>query len=796
MRRKLLFVITTFVLSLITTSQALAQDSRWKGTSLSDIAAGKQGNFYLYNVGKKMFLSQGGLWGTGTEVSESGLLMQALEPFGDKYYVKTNLLMEADNNTTIAGYLNFAEGEKIKNDTGNFFLDQGKFPCGQWDITAVDGKTKVYTLKVNITEGTEYNGKTFYLSAESSSMNVKPTESDNDVYSQWMFVTLKEIKDDFNNANDASVSNPTPSSFFFSDPGFYRSDLGISNWTITSSQTALSTDKTNKPLSSDGSEVSVDDNILPTNAIGSQTTTYTYSLTCKHYRNKYHIGGTDSHNHTIISIEPLYDLKTEGHYRNLTEEPFYDKCGRDHPYGIASQTLTLINKTSGQSGYTYYIGNGYILDRHDGTNLDRDLNESVEYWQSPYGKDWTANIHGQSGIIQQTISSGTDGWIPGWYKVTCKGFSTDGTGKLFAYSGTTRPNTENDNYQTKTFTNPTETPATYVKASRLINDGTAAFEQSVLVYVREGEDLTFGVEVEGGAENSWTCFDSFTLGYCGRGELNLIIAEDQESIDYLTKQVDTNKNQTLRLKRDLNTGQWNSLVLPVNLNAEQVTTAFGGSTKLAKLNRAEGNRIYFELVSLDDKEAKAIEAGQLYIINPQNPMKKGQPTKFHSQEMQTPAIEDYYTINQVAFTNAPTAPRVENELMAGASSDGGRMQMVGTYVAIPKTEVANNPIPAKSYVLSGGKWIYATNGVSKVKGLRGWIETGIGNTSKSLIFNIDGVDEEEVLTGIDGLFVDGAETNTSISKTGVYSLSGQKISDNTNLPKGIYIVNGRKMIVK
>ena len=92
--------------------------------------------------------------------------------------------------------------------------------------------------------------------------------------------------------------------------------------------------------------------------------------------------------------------------------------------------------------------------------------------------------------------------------------------------------------------------------------------------------------------------------------------------------------------------------------------------------------------------------------------------------------------------------------------------------------------------------MYATNGVNKVKGLRGWIETGIGNTSKSLIFNIDGVDEEEVSTGIDGLFVDGAETNTSISKTGVYSLSGQKISDSTNLPKGIYIVNGRKMIVK
>ena len=666
-----------------------------------------------------MFLSQGGLWGTGTEVSASGLQMQALEKVSTNssmYYVKTNLQMEGVNTGT-AGYLNFADGKNITNDTGNFFLDQGKFTCGRWTITAVS--ENVYTLKVKITEGTKYKGNTYYLSAESSSMNVVPTESGNDEYSQWMFVTLTEIKADFLKADDASISNPTPSSFFFSDPGFYRKDLGITNWTITSSQKELSTGMTDKvALSSEGNKVSFSNNITPSNAVSN-------------------------------------------------------------------------NKLQ----YTYYIGNGYILDGSDGTNLDKDLNESVDNWQSPYGKDWTANIHGQSGIIQQTISSNTAGWTPGWYKVICKGFSTDGKGKLFAYSGTTRPNTENDKYHTATFITPESIPTTYVKASRLINDGTSAFEQSVTVYVGEGENLTFGVEVKDGSASSWTCFDSFALSYCGKGELNLIIDEGQTSIDYLNKQVDTKKNQTLRLKRNLNPGQWNSLVLPVNLNAGQVKTAFG-TTKLAKLNGAKDNRIYFELVNLDDDAATAIEAGKLYIINPQNAMPTKQGPKHHSDADEVLTIDDYYTINQVTFSAELTESRKKDELWEGATTDGGRMQMVGTYVAIPKVEGAPNPIPANSYVLSGGSWMYATNGVNKVKGLRGWIETGIGNTSKSLIFNIDGVDEEEVSTGIDGLFVDGAETNTSISKTGVYSLSGQKISDNTNLPKGIYIVNGRKMIVK
>ncbi len=694
---------------------------RWTGTTLEDIAAGGQGNFYLYNVGKKMFLSQGGLWGTSTEVSESGLQIQALVPAdSDKYYVETSLKRE-DGGNTDPGYLNFADGKNITNNTGHFFLDQKQFSCGKWKFTEVSDNPKVYTMSVKILEGNaEYRNKTYYLSAESSSFAVEPTTVANGEYSQWMLVTLKEIKDDFNNADNASVSSPTPSPFFFSCPGFCRRDLGISEWYIRESKQQLTVGLTNVPLESTGDKVETfTDNITPSNAVSGKS------------------------------------LK-----------------------------------------YTYYIGNGYI--KGTDTNLDPDLNETpYQYnWQSLYGKDWTANIHGSSGIIQQTISSSTAGWTPGWYKVTCKGFSKDGTGKLFAYSGTT-PSTDNtdDKYQIATFIKLESTPATYVKASRLINDGTAAFEQSVTVYVGQGESLTFGVEVKDGSASSWTCFDSFALSYCGKGELNLIISEDQESIDYLNQQVNREKNQTLRLKRNLNPGQWNSIVLPVTLNAGQVKTAFG-TTKLAKLNGADKNRIYFELVNLDDDAATAIEAGKLYIINPQNKMPTDQTEKHHSVEVPKPYIRDYYTINQVTFSEVLTESRKEDKLWDGATSDGGMMQMVGTYVAIPKVEGAANPIPANSYVLSGGKWIYATNGVSKVQGLRGWIETGIGNTSKSLIFNIDGVDEEEVSTGIDGLFVDGAETNTSISKTGVYSLSGQKISDNTNLPKGIYIVNGRKMIVK
>ena len=288
MRRKLLFVITTFVLSLISSSQALAQDLRWTGTSPSAIAAGGQGNFYLYNVGKKMFLSQGGLWGTSTEVSESGLQMQALTKVSrtiNKYYVQTSLKRENGGNTD-PGYLNFADGKNITNNTGHFFLDQKQFSCGQWTFTETD-KPNVYTMSVYIKEGySEYKNKTYYLSAESSSFAVEPTTDANGEYSQWMLVTLTEIKEDFNNAENPSVSSPTPAPFFFSCPGFCRRDLGISKWCIRESKQQLIADQIN-PLSSEGTEVtSFTKNITPLDAFSGNSLKYTYYIGNGYIKNR------------------------------------------------------------------------------------------------------------------------------------------------------------------------------------------------------------------------------------------------------------------------------------------------------------------------------------------------------------------------------------------------------------------------------------------------------------------------------------------------------------------------------
>lgn len=720
MRRKLLFVITTFVLSLICSSQALA----WEGQAIGDIVgkSGDAGQYYIYNVGKKKFLAQGGLWGTSTGLDDAGMLMESVSKTGNNYKLQSTVLMQGGQ---INGYLILASSDEVNTgDKGHMFFDQNPaFSGTSWTVTKVSGTENIYTIKC-YNPGSLYNHK-YYITASKDDDSVEPTARADDDYSKWMFVSVETLKAEFKNAQGVDVNNPIPASFFMYDAGFYRSNEKATMWNVSSSSSTLEISEVSESYGLDGNVIkpSTSGNLLPTDAYNSENA----------------LGST----------------------------------------------------------YVYHIGNGYVhITKDGGTDLGGDYgllsnkdDYDGKYWHRPYGRYWTANIHGNSGKIYQTIQN----LRKGWYKVTCYGMSTDGKGYLFA-SGD-NATTKGDKYSTSNFTTPEETPDTYVKASYMLITNPTKYEQSVTVFVQDNGTLTFGAEVTDGDDQAWTCFDSFSLAYCGEGDLNLLIDEEQDAIDYLNDQADNNSNQILRLRRDLNTNKWNSLVLPVNLNAGQVKTAFGGDTKLAKLDRAEGNRIYFTCVSLDDNAATAISAGKLYIINPQLAMTEGEMVK-HRNSKYDIKYSKHYTINQVTFKtgNKLNSPLVDDEdFKTGASSDG-KMRMAGTYVSLTKTN--ENPIPAGSYVISRGKWVYAVNGVSSVKGLRGWIETSSTSTSKSLIFNIDGVDEEEVSTGIDGLFVDGAETNTSISKTGVYSLSGQKISDNTNLPKGIYIVNGRKMIVK
>ena len=101
-----------------------------------------------------------------------------------------------------------------------------------------------------------------------------------------------------------------------------------------------------------------------------------------------------------------------------------------------------------------------------------------------------------------------------------------------------------------------------------------------------------------------------------------------------------------------------------------------------------------------------------------------------------------------------------------------------------------------SYFFDNGD-VYYTENPEKVRGLRGfscWFKPN--NDATPTVF-IDGVKQEAALTAIGELIVGPEATNRYGKNNGVYNLQGQRVGNTTEgLPSGIYIVNGRKHVVR
>ena len=825
MKRNRLIVLALMLIGLMNAQKVCAQGSaqKWAGHTPAQVAGATAGSddalFYLYNVGTGLYLSQGGVWGTCAVVSEAGIPFQSmtsvtnLTDLTGAYNLKTFVGSNAG-----ANYVNFSNGINLQS-PGYFFLDQYNTNANKdfrytssYVFTDVSGDVgqNIYTIYATSKEGTGYTGK-FYLSVndDNTCYGKKTTDDNGDDVAitdndKWIIVTKADIINNFQETN-GTEANPAYAPHLLSDAGFYRENGSVTDWKLGADRNksvenyyiySVDAEGTIKGTSigynKDNSNNDYKDGLKPADALGLTITTpaqYTYEVACCS-RN-----GSVYHTNTVDYETTLKNI-TQVNVPTTIKSGFVS-CGESHgwsenPY---SQIITLKSSKSESTtiGYTYHVGNGYNMYQTSGEFEDGNT-YSGKYYQEPFGGYWTANIHGTEGSISQQITPGRKGW----WKVSAKGFSNDGTGNLFAYAVTTEQQ-NTDKYQVQPF-NRVDTEAegidTYVKASKYLN---TTASQSVTVYVDEGETLTFGAYIKKGEgkETSWTCFDDFTLAYLGEGELNLIIDETNEDIANINGQMNPDKNQTLRLTRSFKTNQWNSLVLPVKLTAQQVKTAFGADTKLSYLHETslDGKRIFFEKVDLSVADADAIEAGKLYIIKPQNAMPEKQDRKTRKLNDNSKTIESsdsYYTINQVSLTSDNLKANVEQTGFVESPEDNG-IKMVGTYVW--KKPAEGHSIPANSYILSDGIWYYHTAGVKNVKGLRGWIQTNAGSSETK--FFINGVEEGEATA------IEGIESSMEVSKrinSNIYNLNGQLVRSNSvsaeGLDKGIYIIGGKKVVVK
>lgn len=455
---------------------------------------------------------------------------------------------------------------------------------------------------------------------------------------------------------------------------------------------------------------------------------------------------------------------------------------------------------------TYYVGVGQY-------------NGYPDKYTRVYGSYWNASIRnlGNNTNANGTVSQKVTTLKKGWYKVSCDGFFSPGTGSgmkasLFANVDGITDGRSNVSAMLNVFGNEftydqtdltkiyktadanagTESP--YVKAAKLFETG--IYNNSILVYVpTDGAKLNVGIKVEDSYKPlDWTVFDNFQLKYCGDNDM--ILDESQTSIEYLNKQgLQTTNAYTLILKRTLTPGQWASITLPVNLTAAQFKTAFGDQAKLSTFEGQDNAlklRLRFKTVDLSNDNAVVLKANTLYIMKTTRAatVATGSYEKTLSDNSKLTISAPYYTINNVVPVNL-TPSETFKEAAKASSTVNGTVQFCGSFVT--KTAF----IPALSYVIGAkdGKWYY-TNKALNVKGFRSWIEINSAAPAKGLSIFVDDEDVTGVVTGIEGVVA--AERISA--KTPVYNLQGQKVAENDSqlntLPAGVYIVNNKKVLVK
>lgn len=233
-------------------------------------------------------------------------------------------------------------------------------------------------------------------------------------------------------------------------------------------------------------------------------------------------------------------------------------------------------------------------------------------------------------------------------------------------------------------------------------------------------------------------------------------------------------NATMVFHRTFNTNQWNSLILPVDMTADQVKAAFGADAKIARFNYLEDKWIYFDTQAENNLH---IEKNVPYIIK---------PTKLPTAVNRTYNVggENTKHINGLVYTVTGIAYNDQTTTLKHEDTENTKgMKHYGSY---------KNPtvVPADSYILhNSGKMVHTAVDHKNIKSYRTWLRetTPSGETLQMRVEQNDGPS-----TGIKVI------EETAKNVNAVYNVNGMRMnSSNTdNLPKGVYIINNKKVVIK
>jgi hypothetical protein len=229
----------------------------------------------------------------------------------------------------------------------------------------------------------------------------------------------------------------------------------------------------------------------------------------------------------------------------------------------------------------------------------------------------------------------------------------------------------------------------------------------------------------------------------------VVVLLDENSTDNTSMFEDTyGKRYEITLNRKLSAWQWNPFCVPFDISEQQINKTWGYATMIVQLTKVENGNMYFTT-------AYNIKAGVPYLVQPE-------------RTVATP----YFTYdNNIVVESEPKSVDYDGIMYAGNYTPHIWSGTTEYYYGVK----SNNIIQAKETTAA-------------LKGMRGYFVIPQDMKVKVYIGGDIGGD----ITGINDMVEEECE-----SVTRIYNLQGVYLgNDASSLAPGLYIVNGKKCIVK
>lgn len=586
----------------------------------------------------------------------------------------------------------------------------------------------------------------------------------------------------------------------------------------------------------------------------------------------------------IFSYQQLYELQAKSlAFKSSLDLSFKLECpGFSRDNGALDKWKTAVYKEGATGSFRFGLEKRYKTDPSHGLNdykgsvtsdnpytFNGIKYTSIDDYQTHLGKYYCADIKHTRGAVYQVVHVDHGGS----YVIECKAYSNTNKAKLFAVllndpkEGTTNYKEIVDGSLRETVVmqtaNMSQTEQDNLHVSEQNMDyagkefyGSHKYFNSVLVQVPEGGgNICFGVRVGSVADNiakdgEWTVFDDFRLLYAGSTtSRDLILDEDKDNLNYLLDCTETYDDVVLHLNKksfNKNINKWNTIVLPVDLNKDQFTQAFGANARLAELTTLTRNQIQFTTVKIADKGNNdvVLAAYVPYIIYPTKDLANERTPEYtatlHKTGTASESVEHKVTIaaNHIDIPNVSLKRndqnkndlfglikdtwsldlnhvKLANKTEASEIVTDGTLAAFGTFARTFGSKITDTEtqftVDKENLIIEGrdnlkncyffheGKMVYAGNNVRGLRGFSVWFKqyNPTSGTASSK-FILDGIDYTTDVERI--MATEDSSIDSKFAKLGVFNLNGQLVrsgsTDVSGLPSGIYIVNGKKVFVK